>query len=161
MAREPYCLDSDVLLGLGDLQAPRAVSIAAQVQASANEMDAMLGQVYALPIELDPARADHLADILLLNKINKFLATGTIIMRANAGGEDSNLHAYGKSLYDDGMKELARIAAGRTVIEGAVKIEEEDQQSNGPIITNKDAVSFVSSFYGSKGTANTVHLLGQ
>jgi len=149
---QKYCEDSEVKLG--DLQPPRYVTIADEVQSAANHMNAYIGQIYKLPLPLDPSRIDHLPDILLLNKINKDLATGNIILAAAAGGEDDNLHAYGRRLVENAEKELARIAAGRTVIEAGELIEESDQQPNGPIITNRDKVSYVDTFYKSSGTMN-------
>lgn len=148
-----YCEPADIKLG--DLQPPRYVTIADEVQSAANDMNAYIGQIYKLPLALDPQRIDHLPDILLLNKINRDLATGNIILAAAAGGEDDNLHAYGKRLVDNAEKELARIAAGRTVIEGAEPIEVVDQQPNGPIITNRDEFSYVDTFYRSKGTMHS------
>lgn len=151
-ASATYCAESDITLG--DMQPPRTVSIQQWIQNSADHMNSYIGQMYVLPLELDPLRPDHMADILLLRRINVWLTTGQIFMQSNAGSEDSNFHVYGKWMYDEAQKELARITAGRTVLESAEPLNPVDNQPNGPIITNRDAVSFVDSFYMSKGTAH-------
>ena len=82
--RVPYCEEKDLLLG--DMQVPRTVSKAEWIQSAADEMDAWIGQVYVIPIPLDPMDSAHQADILLLKKINQFLATGRIIIRPACPG---------------------------------------------------------------------------
>lgn len=151
-ARAPYCTADDMLLG--DLQVPRNVSIDQWILSTAEEMDAWLGQVYKLPIQLDPMTPGHQADILLLKKINRFLATGRIIISANAAASDSRLHAYGAQLISDAERELARITAGRTVLEGGELLVEEVMRSQPLIITHRDAHSYVDTFYNSKGTSH-------
>lgn len=148
--RTPYCVKEDLLLG--DLQVPRSVQLDEWIQSTADEMDAWLGQVYKLPIELDPTTPGHQADILLLKKINRFLATGRIIISANAAAADNRLHAYGAQLVADAERELARITAGRTVIEAGELLVTPELRSSALVITHRDSVSYVDEFYGSTGT---------
>lgn len=148
-----YCDTTDIKLG--DIQPPRGLDLAKEVADAADEMDAWIGELYELPLEIDEGRADHTRDRLLLKKINADRVAGRLIMQANAGGEDGSVHAYGKLLWDNAEKELARIAGGRTVLVAGVPREPtEDQQPNGPLVTNRDAASYVDSFYSSRGSAH-------
>lgn len=149
---EVYCQPEHITLKADML--PREPPVEQWIQHAADHMNSYIGQIYELPLQLDPLRADHLADILLLRRINAWLAMGQIIMNANASAEDSNLHVYGKWMYDEANKELARISAGRTVLEAGIPLVEPDTRSNGPLITNRDSGSFVDAFYRSNGSAH-------
>lgn len=151
--RVPYCEEKDLLLG--DMQVPRTVSKAEWIQSAADEMDAWIGQVYVIPIPLDPMDSAHQADILLLKKINQFLATGRIIVASNAAHQDNRLHAYGQQLIDDARQELARITAGRTLLEAAEPLVQVEMRKSPLLITHRDETSYVDAFYGSSGTSHT------
>lgn len=147
-----YCTPSDIKLG--ELQLPRHVDVEQWIQDAANEMNSYIGQLYKLPLVLDPQRPDHLADILLLQKINADLTTGKIILLAFAGKSGEQLHAYGKMLVDSAKAEMTRISKGVTVLEAAERLETDDPQPNGPLISNMDDRSFVGDFYNSYGSRN-------
>ena len=147
-----YCTPDD--LGLRRDMLPRDPEPEWYIQQAADLINSYVGQIYRLPLDLDPLRPDHLADILLLKRINAYAAAGQILMNHQAATEDGSLHAYGSSMYNEAKQELARITAGRTVLESAEPIEEPSTQPNGPLITNRDAGSFVDAFYTSNGTAH-------
>lgn len=144
-----YCAPEDVFLG--DLDVPRYTSVEEWVQRAADEINATIGQVYRLPLDLNTANPANAADLLLLKKINSYLATGRIILSSAAGGEDNQIHAYGKHLIDAALRELALIRNGSSVIEAGVQID--SSKTRGPLISNRDAVSYVDEFFGSNGTA--------
>lgn len=147
-----YCVEADI--NLGDLQTPRVVTVEDWIMVTADEMDAEIGQIYKLPLSFDNSKPEDRADALYLKKINSFLATARIILTIASGGEDTVLHAYGKSLLGDAKAALAKIVNGAVVLESATLLPDLDAQYNGPIITNKDSGSFVDSFYNSNGTAH-------
>lgn len=147
-----YCTAEDIQLG--DLEPPRSISVDDVIQSTADHMNSYIGQVYVLPLVLEMDRPDHLADILLLRRINSWLTMGQIIMLAHSGGEGDNNHAYGKWMWDAAQQELTRISAGRTVLEVADLRDPPNPQPNGPLISNRDETSFVDAFYRSKGTAH-------
>jgi hypothetical protein len=146
-----YCEVSDLVLG--DLAMPRGVSKEEWVAKGADEIDAYLGQIYRLPLDLDPNIPPHRQDLLLLNKINSFLSSGRLLLMIALANEDNSVHAYGKSLVDEATRELARITAGRTVIEGADLLVETSEDEMLPIVTNRDSGSYLDAFYNSSGTA--------
>lgn len=148
-----YCETEDI--NLGDLQVPRVVSVMDWIKNTADEMDAEIGQIYRLPLSFDNTKPEDRADQLFLKKINSFLATARIILTIAGAGEDAVLHAYGKSLLGDAKSALTRIVNKTVVLESALLLSDVDAQYNGPIITNKDAGSFVDAFYSSKGTAHS------
>lgn len=148
----PYCEEEDVKLG--DIQLPRGVDLAKEIRDAADDMDAWIGELYDLPLQIDPNRADHTRDRVLLKKINADRVAGRIIMQQNAGGEDNNLHAYGKLLWDNAEKELARIAAGRTVLIAGVLKDVPGREPPVPLVTHRDAGSYVDAFYRANGSAH-------
>lgn len=149
-----YCADSELSPYLGDVEPPRDVTLKDWADMAADEMDSLLGQYYTLPIELSEANPTQRADKLLLKKINAMLAAGRLITSMAVGGEGSTVHAYGNQLISDASKELARIAAGRTKLEGAELLPDESKKQSGPMIANRDRHSFVDCFYHSEGTAH-------
>lgn len=149
-----YCAEADI--NLGDLQSPRVVEIEDWIKVTADEIDAEIGQIYKLPLSFDPTRPEDRADALYLKKINSFLATARIILTIAGAGSDDVLHAYGKSLLGDAKGALSKIVNKSVILESAVLIDDVDAQYNGPIITNKDAGSFVDAFYRSNGSAHAV-----
>lgn len=146
-----YCAEADI--NLGDLQTPRAVSIEDWIKSTADEIDAEIGQVYKLPLSFDLTKPEDRADALYLKRINSFLATARIILLIAGGREDATLHAYGKSLLGDAKGALNKIVNKTVLLESAQLIGDADDQYNGPMIANKDAKSFVDSFYSSKGVS--------
>ncbi|WKW85475.1 head-to-tail adaptor [Rhodococcus phage Reynauld] len=150
--RAGYCSETDVSVNVTEL--PPGMSVSSFVAKAADFMDSYIGQLYQLPLDLDPAHPGHFADIKLLSRINEYLATGTILRTLYGDKNGDGDHAYGKALYDEAKQELARIANGRTVIENAKLLSPTDDQPNGPLVTNRDAESFVDMFYSSKGTAH-------
>lgn len=151
-----YCEEDDI--NLGDLQVPRVVSVLNWIKVTADEMDADIGQIYQLPLAFDTSKPEDRADKLYLKKINSFLATARIILIIASGSdENGTLHAYGKSLLGDAKGALAKIVNGTVVLESATLLPDVDTQYNGPLITNKDAGSFVDAFYKSHGTAHNAY----
>lgn len=149
-----YCELEDARAHLGDQEIGNYTSLETWILKTADEMDALLGQYYLLPITFNSGVPSQLADKLLLCKINEMLAAGRCILSMSQSGELNNVHAYGNQLISDATKELARIAAGRTVLEGATPVPSDDQKQSGPMISNRDAYSYVDAFYRSNGTAH-------
>lgn len=152
---EAYCQPEDI--NLGDIDLPRDTTIETWIKATADEIDASLGQKYQLPFSFDPSKPQDRADALLLSKINKFLAMGRLLCTISSAHEGAELHAYGKSLIGDAKAEISRIMSGTVVLESLTLVTDPNVQYDGPMILNKDAESFVDSFYRSSGTAHQPH----
>lgn len=143
-----YCVADD--LEIGDIDLPRGVTAESAIEKAAREMDIKLGRVYKLPLNVSPEAA---ADVALLVKINSFLASGRVILRAASGGEDNNLHTYGYYLVRDADNALNAILEGKL----ALQFQEPapgtlQDHPSGPEIFNADEEGFVNSFYKFKGT---------
>lgn len=148
--REGYCTPEDIRLD----DPPEGVVIERLIAAGAEYMDGYLGQVYQLPIVLDPQLSSHKGDHALLSRLNQYLAAAFYYRERTADKKSDEDHKYGRALYDEARQELSRISAGRTVIESAEPLHPEDGQPNGPLVANRDAGSFVDAFYHSKGSAH-------
>ena len=140
-----YSEVSDLLLG--DIRLPaRYGDGTGFINLAADEIDAQIGHIYETPIELDDSPENRPA-LLLLKKINNFLASGRIITDMAAAGEDRELHAYGWSLITQATALLNKLSGGEIVIPGATPLPGTEDQAKGPLIINEDEVSLVEDFY--------------
>jgi len=146
-----YCTENDLLTGV-DVSIPDTISKAQFVRDAADEIDSMIGFLYTTPVVLSATdEAKYRPTVLLLKRVNRFLASGRLLLAAAAVGEDSQLHAYGKSLVDDAMAVLAAIVDRKIILEGVLPSAQQAdtyQVSRGYIF-NLDQKSGVETFYDS------------
>lgn len=115
---------------LGDLELG---SIDAEVYLAAanDEMDASIGQRYALPISVG-GLPTHARKVLKL--IHLRLASGRLIMAVAQAGEDNSLHAYGRHLARMAESDLNAIKNGLIKLHGAPLLDLTDSQRGATII---------------------------
>lgn len=135
-----YCEESDLMTG--DLTIGPRVDKPSYIDGAADEMDVILGILYETPISVG-GLSDSSAK--LLKKINRFMASGRLIMALAAGGEDSELHAYGWSLVQQAQADLHCIANGSLKLEGATA-KDGALGARGPSIVNRDNESATEVF---------------
>lgn len=117
------------------------------VQMAADEIDAQIGHIYETPIVLADTPENRPAR-LLLKKINNLLASGRIILDMAAGAEDDRLHAYGTSMWQEGISLLNQLSNRSIILQGAVLIESKADDKNDRVsIHNEDPKSLVEEFY--------------
>jgi phage gp36-like protein len=140
-----YSTVGDMLLG--DMPASTRHDPQKFVNDATDEIDSKIGHIYATPIDVtDPTDvARH--SVLLLKRINNFLATGRYILARAAGDEDSQINAYGRSLIEEALLAIQAIVDGTIVLEGAVEEGDGSGAGDGPSITNYDTISAVDAFY--------------
>ena len=105
---------------LGDMEINPLLDQQKFVDGAAEEMDAKLGWVYALPLRgpgVDPATETSWLDlpthqVLLLKQINNKLASGRLILTLAIASEGSTLHAYGWQLIREANAELLLLSNG-------------------------------------------------
>ena len=132
-----YCKDTDLLVGdLGGLDPQKS----RYILLAGDEMDGMIGFLYPLPL---PGLAPHIT--LILKSIARKLASGWLLMAQAAPSEDANVHAYGKSLVDEAMRDLWAIRNGQIDL-GIPKIGT-NSTGDAPSIIQGDKYSAVDSFY--------------
>lgn len=151
-----YCEVGDI--DLGTFTVPRFMTVASQIESASDEIDAAIGQVYQLPLNIPVGSPDA----FLLKKVNSFLTKGRIILAAANGGEDSRLHNHGIYLVREAEKVISGIVSGAIKLESGTLLPTETVKF-GEFILNKDEDSFVEGFYGSAGTSagpNTGYLPG-
>lgn len=122
------------------------------VQLAADEIDSQIGHIYITPIVFDESTPEKAARVrpakLLLKKINTLLASGRIIMDMAAGGEDDNLHAYGKSMHDEAILLLNAIMDRKIILADAPLLAEEAEGENTAVsVLQEDGYSLVGAFY--------------
>ena len=140
-----YSVIGDILLG--DLPIPGYVDKQKYVDDAADEMDSYIGYTYVTPIDMNPAGPVIRPARLLLHRIATHLSTGRLVLAIAVASEDKSLHAYGKSLVDDAVAALEKIAGGEIPLTGAVPIVGTTSPPSGPMIANIDQFSMVEQFY--------------
>lgn len=148
MAVTTYSTKAD--LRIGDLRLPARMGDGTQfVEAAAEEIDAQLGHIYKTPLTIDPAVAGNRPAILLLKNMNNLIASGRLVLDLAASSEDDSLHAYGRSMLQEGLTLVRMIQSRDILLTGAEQIEssESDKNLTGPTVLNEDPVSLVESFY--------------
>lgn len=140
----PYSAVSDLLLG--DMPLSAALDKAKFVSDAADEIDSAIGATYITPVPMAEPTPRHVQ--LHLKRINNFLATGRLILAIGAGGEDTQLHAYGLSLVSEARMALAAIVDGSYELAEVEKTPSEVTTSAGPAVINVDPASGVEAFYG-------------
>lgn len=151
----PYCSTEDV--DVGNIDMPRRATDATDEQTkayyvmrAAEEMDAILGQIYKLPLNLTAGTADA----LILKKVNRMLASGQIVVAAGSAAEDTEIHSWGYYHIKEAEKMLSLIFKGDIVLDAEYKDPDPnaDSRQTGPMIKNREDVSYVDNFYGATGT---------
>lgn len=129
-----YCVEADLLLeGLplgnnpGDLMKPK------YIEAAADEMDIILGQIYAIPIVYPDTPQNRLTG-KFLKQVNSWLATGRIIIAFTITREDQQLNAYGRQLVNGALKALNDLVAGLGSLPG-VEFSNQYEDSRSRILT--------------------------
>lgn len=116
------------------------------IKNAAEEMDAQLGHIYVTPIVL-PLDPKYRPTVLILKKINNFLASGRLLMDMAAAGEDYQTQAYARYLMKEATILLAAICDGKMVLNGIQLIDNQEVRSDMASITNEDQFSLVEGFY--------------
>lgn len=134
-----YCEFPD--LQLGGLTLPTRFNPYDAINSAADEMNAKLGQVYELPLDLTAAPSYVTP---MLRKINAQLASGRILC-AYSENEDKNVHAYGAQLIKEAKDELLAIFDGRQQLIDVPKLPGSFKVT-APEIFNHDQRSAVDSY---------------
>jgi hypothetical protein len=115
---------------------------------AANEIDSTIGFTYQVPIDISDTSKVVKPAILLLQRINNFIATGRILMAVTSAEENAQVHAYARRLLDEAQAALVMIRDGQLVIEGAVLVNDgETSHNTGPRQFNQDKYSRVDGAY--------------
>lgn len=143
-----YCVASDLMLGPlgveGD-ETPRWLNVEKEIEKAAGEIDSVLGRVYKLPLVLPEGSADQ----QMLNKLNRFIASGRILMAAASAQEADSVHQYARYLISSAEKALQGFVDGTLFLDNQTPSSSATQDyPSGPEIFLSDEGSFVKSFYG-------------
>lgn len=139
-----YCETADLIVG--DIAGMDALK-EQFISTASNEMDSMIGFVYELPLSGVSAHVT-----LLLKTICLKLASGRLLMAQAAGSEDTVVHAYGKSLVDEALRDLYAIRNMQIDL-GATKVASMQSAGNAPMIHQGDDTSGVDTFYDIMGSS--------
>lgn len=144
-----YSTVADLLTG--NVPLPAALSPQKFVDDAANEVDSFIGFKYQTPVDVSDLGATSRPARLLIKRLANFLATGRLLMAADASGQDVNLHAYANKLITDALTTLQLIANGEITLDGAITLTDPNGASAGlrkaPAIYNVDESSNVEGFY--------------
>lgn len=140
----PYSTAADLLTG--NVPLPSYVDAEKYITSAAEEIDAVVGQLYVTPVSVQAGPLTR-PTTLILKKANNFLATGRIILAMDSAGQEANLHKYGRYLIGEAEKILQGILQGTILLPGAASLTG-DQGGTAPTIKNAEAESVVDQFYG-------------
>lgn len=142
-----YCNTTDLLTG--NIPTPAALDTQKIVNDAADEIDSQIGFVYKTPINVEDVVWNPVVRPvrLLLKRLNVNLATGRLVLAADAAGEEDKLHAYGWSLIREVNAALKSIARGDITLEGAELVDDTFVSPTAPLIYNEDPESSVEAFY--------------
>lgn len=101
--------------------------------------------MYVTPVQVSDS-PDTRATGLILKKANNMLASGRIIMAIDAGGQDTDLHKYGRYLVSEAEKIVQSILSGSVFLTGATPLSS-SSAGTAPVIVNAEDESEVDSFY--------------
>lgn len=143
-----YCKADDLLLG----NIPRPPSQSQNdaqkyVDQAAEEIDAALGFKYQTPLVFDENNATQRPSRLLIKKINVHIATGRLLMAADAAGSDDQVHQYAKYILETGTQALQMIVNGDVELVGPQPINATGSSASGPRVFSGDTESNVEAFY--------------
>ena len=139
--RTGYCTTED--LQLGSVPVPSNGDAEKYIALAADEIDSVIGMRYAVPVEVDQSSAVQRPVGLLLKKINAWLASGRLVMAADASGADDQIQQYGKYLVEEALIPLRQIADGTIVLPGIDLVDPEANKNTGPVASFADESSLV------------------
>lgn len=145
-----YSLVTDLLIG--EIPTPAYIDVDKYIASAADEIDAVIGQIYITPVVVQSSPANR-ATTLILKKLNNFLASGRIILAMDSGGENKQLHQYGLYLVKEAEAILKAISTGMIVLNGGQPITI-GGGATAPTILNSDAASIVDTFYDNFNAEN-------
>lgn len=142
-----YCEATDLIIG--DLPTPGYIDKDQWLTAGQEEIDAVIGEFYAIPVNIQLVKMGNPQTALLLKRLNIYLSSGRLIMSIAIGGENKQLHAYGKALIDQALEVLKEIREGKLTLLGAQPRpgSAAGGNVNRPVINNLDDESYVEGFY--------------
>lgn len=138
---EPYAAPEDLVLGSVPL--PTDGSATKYLNDAADEIDSIIGARYAIPVVVDTNQPDQKPVALILKKINAWLASGRLVMAADASGADDQIQQYGLYLVNEAYKTLQQIATGQLVLPGIALANPEAVKNTGPVAAFADSASLV------------------
>lgn len=139
-----YCEEEDLVLS-GDIPLPSYINKTKFIEDAADEIDSQLGFIYETPFDVTDTSSLIRPARLLLKRINKFLASGRIILSVATPGEDTQVHSYGRYLVREAENAIKEILSGNIILEGATPIV--STPSRAPLIANAERRSYVEVFY--------------
>lgn len=139
----PYSVAADLLTG--NIPLPSYVDKDAYIQAAADEIDAVVGQIYVTPVSVQAGPTTRPTQ-LILKKANNFLASGRIILAMDSAGQEDQMHKYGRYLVGEAEKILQGIIDGKIILTGATQINGATGVT-APTILNAETESLVDQYY--------------
>lgn len=139
--REGYCATED--LQLGSVPLPTNGDDLKYIGLAADEIDSVIGMRYKTPVVVDASSPIQRPVGLLLKKINAWLASGRLVMAADASGADDQIQQYGKYLVEEALIPLRQIADGTIVLPGIELSDPEANKDTGPVAAFADEASLV------------------
>lgn len=140
-----YCEHEDLLLGDLPITADDAEKF---ILAAGDEIDAVIGMRYLLPVSNVPGSAAW----NVLKRLCVLIATGRLVMANSVASEDNSPNAYGMYLLEEARSLLGDIKRGELDLVGVPLLPPTgntvvSDTGNAPMVIYQDSVSAVDAFY--------------
>lgn len=153
-----YAAAEDLMLG--NVPLPRDGGADKYLTLAAEEIDGEIGARYATPVAVDVTSPTKRQASLLLKKINAWLASGRLLMSADAAGAGDaggQVQQYGLYLVKEAQAALQQIKDGTIELTGIELANPEANKATGPVASFADSYSLVEGFGAEYGNpAQTV-----
>lgn len=142
-------------LVMGNVPVPANGDADKYLNLAAEEIDGEIGARYATPVAVDVNDPLKRQASLLLKKINAWLASGRLLMAADAGGSDDQVQQYGLYLVREAQAALVQIKDGAIVLTGIDLADVNATKQTGPVASFADDQSLVENFGATFGNPAT------
>jgi len=140
-----YCTLDDVILG-SDMPLPRGIDVPKLIEQKADDIDAVVGRVYSLPIQFTATDPEQKPWALMFKKCNAYLVMGEIYLQAGGPRQDDAILAIANQYLRQANAFLNSIENGKIKIPFLEEVDPSTADQV-PLIVNRDSFSRVEEFY--------------
>lgn len=140
-----YCTLDDVILS-SDMPLPRGIDVQKLIGQKADDIDAVVGRVYKLPIQFSVTDPEQKPWALMFKKCNAYLVMGEIYLQAGGPRQDDAILAIANQYLRQANAFLNGIENGKVKIPFLEEVDPSHADLV-PIIVNRDNFSRVEEFH--------------
>lgn len=141
----PYCTIDDITLG-SNMTPPRGLDVPLLIQQKADDIDAVVGRIYSLPIQFSMTDPEQKPWALMFRKCNAYLVMGEVYLLAAGPRQDDSIVAIANQYLRQANAFLNSIENRKLRIPFLEEVNP-DVADNVPVVVNRDSFSRVEEFH--------------